>query len=145
MSAADWRARIIPDVFLFPFMLTGLVLGVTGYGLPWIPGGIFESVIAACIGYALGAVLNIIFKIRKKQNTNNEQRTTNNDYDPIGMGDIKLLGAGGIWLGVVGLSWAVAGACILGIIWGLARRQKYVPFAPFFFVGAIGVIIFLIL
>ncbi|MCL1902296.1 MAG: A24 family peptidase [Alphaproteobacteria bacterium] len=131
MAVTDWRTRIIPDVFLFPFMLIGLLLGVF-YGLPWIAGGIAEAVIAGCIGYALGFILNLIFKLRKS-----------GGHDPIGLGDIKLLGAGGIWLGVTGLSIALVVACVIGLIWGLRARQKFVPFAPFFFMGGIAAIAFM--
>jgi prepilin signal peptidase PulO-like enzyme (type II secretory pathway) len=61
----------------------------------------------------------------------------NPDHDPIGFGDVKLLAAGGIWLGATGLAVAIAVACAAGGIWGLCKKQKYIPFAPFFFVGAI--------
>ncbi|MDR1207152.1 MAG: prepilin peptidase [Rickettsiales bacterium] len=138
MAAIDWRIRIIPDALLFPFMLAGLALGELTGGLPWVDGGMPESIIAACIGYALGAVLNIAFKLKNKKKKGESKKTNS---DPIGMGDIKLLGAGGIWLGVTGLSIAVASACLIGIAWGLCARQKYVPFAPFFFIGAIAAII----
>ncbi|MCL2338842.1 MAG: A24 family peptidase [Proteobacteria bacterium] len=150
ISVSDFRHRIIPDAYLFPMLLIGLFLGATHVapmydgGLPWIAGGITESVIAAVIGYAMGGVINLAFKaygIRHKKKSNkqttiHDSRFTIHD-DPIGMGDIKLLGVGGIWLGVTGLSVALVSACAIGIIWGMRRRQKFVPFAPFFFMGAV--------
>jgi len=134
MSAADWRHRLIPDVFLFPFLLAGLLLSAHG-ALPWV--GIEESAIAAIIGYGLAFGMNILFKLK----TQNSKLKT----DPIGMGDIKLLAAGGIWLGVTGLSIALVVACALGYIWGLRAKQKFVPFAPFFFAGAGAAIVFLLI
>ncbi|MCL2737646.1 MAG: A24 family peptidase [Alphaproteobacteria bacterium] len=124
MSLSDFQSRIIPDVFLFPFLIIGLLLSVGG-ALPWT--GIEESAVAAAVGYGLAFVINAAFKRLKKR--------AKNAHDPIGMGDIKLLAAGGIWLGISGLSVALIAACILGYIWGRAHKQKFVPFAPFFFAG----------
>lgn len=126
MSVTDWRRRIIPDVYLFPFMLIGLVVACY---FPWVVG-IGESVIAGTFGYLMAMLIGFLFtktKIGKK----------NTDYAPIGMGDVKLLAAGGIWLGTTGLAVAIIIACVSGGIWGLRKKQKYIPFAPFFFVGAI--------
>lgn len=124
MSVADLRRRIIPDVYLFPFMLIGLI--VVAF-FPWFttPG---DSAIAATFGYGLGTIIGHTFEKIKKQP---------GDYSPIGLGDVKLLGAGGIWLGLTGLAIAIVVSCILGGIWGLVKKQKYIPFAPFFLVGAI--------
>lgn len=60
----------------------------------------------------------------------------------IGYGDVKLIAAAGIWLGVDGLSYSVVMACIFGIIWGLAKKQKFVPFAPFLALGTITYIVY---
>ena len=65
MAVADWRRRIIPDVYLFPFMLIGLLVLVFGR---W----------------------------------------------PVGITD-----------------------GVLGGLWGMRRRARFIPFAPFFMVGAI--------
>jgi len=154
LSIADFRHRIIPDAFLFPMMLIGLFLVAFrpfGFvGLPWVSGGVMESVLAALIGYAMGVVINAIFKIIKKnkeQGTGNKKLSSSNlkpqtlnladDYEPIGFGDVKLLATGGIWLGVTGLSVALVSACVFGLIWGMRRKQRFVPFAPFFFMGAV--------
>jgi len=60
--------------------------------------------------------------------------------DTIGFGDIKLLAVGGIWLGTSGLSVAVITACVLGVVWAVIRKKRFVPFAPFFIVGMVGAI-----
>ncbi len=121
MATNDLKYRIIPDVYLFPFLFAGLL--ITAF-FPW-PVSIGDSVIGGATGYCLGMVIGFIFdKTHKKQK-----------YPPIGMGDIKLLGAGGIWLGIPGLAIAMVISCILSIIWGYKKHQKYVPFAPFFLTG----------
>ncbi len=60
-----------------------------------------------------------------------------NAISPIGMGDVKLISIGGMWLGATGLSVALIIACIGGMIWSKKNKQRYIPFAPFFLIGAI--------
>jgi len=79
-----------------------------------------EHIIAGTAGYILGYILS--FALRKKE--------------ALGFGDVKLLAVAGVWLGIDGLSLASIYACVLGVIWGIAKKQKFVPFAPFLFMGA---------
>ena len=121
MASADFKRRIIPDVYLFPFLFAGLL---TTTFFPW-PITIADSVIGGAMGYCLGLVVGFIFEKIKKHEK----------YPPIGMGDVKLLGAGGIWLGTIGLSVAMVISCILACLWNIKKKQKYIPFAPFFLIG----------
>ena len=126
ISIADWRRRIIPDAYLFPLMIMGLV--VTSF-FTW-PNNIYDAIIGGAFGYVMAAGIGFIFDhvIRRK----------NPDaIPPIGMGDIKLIFTGGIWLGTGGLAWALALACIGGAIWGRRTHQHYIPFAPFFVIAGI--------
>lgn len=124
MSIADFRRRIIPDVYLFPFLLIGLLL--TTYWA-W-PVHILDGAIGAVAGYAITAGIGALFA---------QIRGNRDKYPPIGMGDIKLMGAMGLWLGPTGLAIAVVAACVFGLVWARAHRARYVPFAPFLFMGAI--------
>ena len=121
MATTDLDRRIIPDVYLFPFLFAGLL---TTTFFPW-PVTIADSVVGGSMGYCLGLIVGFLFEQFKK----------NQKHPPIGMGDIKLLGAGGIWLGTLGLSIAMIVACILAYIWNWKRHEQYIPFAPFFLVG----------
>ena len=123
ISVVDWRRRIIPDAYLFPLLLIGLV--ITNF-FPWpiTPGA---GAIAGAFGYLLALVVGMVF----------EHVSPQKSIAPIGLGDVKLLGTGGIWLGPTGLASALIIACVAGIIWGLRRKQKYIPFAPFFICGGI--------
>ena len=121
MSSNDFKHRIIPDVYLFPFLFAGLL--ITTF-FTW-PVTIADSVIGGAMGYCLGLIVGFVF----------EHFTKHAKYPPIGMGDIKLLGAGGIWLGTMGLAIAMAFACVFSLIWCRTKKQKYVPFAPFFLIG----------
>jgi leader peptidase (prepilin peptidase)/N-methyltransferase len=109
ITVEDARRRVIPDIWLWPLLLAGL----------YVFGGYEENIVAAIAGYALGFAL--MWALKKK--------------DALGYGDVKLLSVAGLWLGINGLSVAVVSACLIGIAWGLARKQRYVPFAPFLFLG----------
>ena len=123
MATNDFKRRIIPDVYLFPFLFAGLL--ITTF-FPW-PITVSDSVVGGAMGYCLGLIVGFIFEHVKK----------NQKSPPIGMGDIKLLGAGGIWLGTLGLSIAMFLSCVLAYIWNLRHHEKYIPFAPFFLIGGI--------
>ena len=124
ISITDFRRRIIPDVYLFPLMLIGLSFVVF---FPY-PIEISDAVIGGIFGYTMTATIGFLFEkaLRKK---------TDLKYPPIGMGDIKLVSVGGLWLGVYGLSFALIIACITGAIWSYVHRAKYIPFGPFFLLG----------
>lgn len=127
ISLADWRRRIIPDAFLFPLLISGLI--VTTFFQSW-PHDIRGAVIGAAFGYALAVMVGFVFDYALR-------RKKTDSIPPIGMGDIKLIATGGIWLGLSGLAWALVVACILGAGWGYKKKQKYIPFAPFFVIGGI--------
>ena len=107
--ANDIKRRLIPDVWLWPLLLSGL----------YVCGNKPEHVIASILGYSIGFLMMIM--LRKKK--------------ALGYGDVKLLAVMGLWLGIDGISFSVALACVAGIIWGLVKKQKYVPLAPFLFLG----------
>ena len=121
MATADLKRRIIPDVYLFPFLFAGLL---TATFFPW-PITVADSVIGGSMGYCLGLIIGFVFA-----HVHNDEKNP-----PIGLGDIKLLGAGGIWLGTIGLAIAMVIACTLSYIWSYKNNQKYIPFAPFFLTG----------
>lgn len=124
ISIADFRRRIIPDVYLFPLMLIGLIL-VTFYRFPI---DIANGVIGASFGYALATIIGFLFDYNMRKHNKNTDI-------PIGMGDIKLIGVGGLWLGTNGLAIALIIACIFGAIWARTQKQRFIPFAPFFLMG----------
>ena len=127
ISVADFRRRIIPDVYLVPLFLIGLL--VTNIVPNWICGP-KTAAVGAFAGYALGAITGYIFDfIRRRRNQNADT--------PIGMGDIKLLATGGLWLGLNGLAIALVLSCIFGGVWAQIKKQRFIPFAPFFVAGSI--------
>ena len=67
ISVADWRRRIIPDAYLFPLLLIGLIIIAF---FPWFTG-IGDAVIAAVCGYTLAAIIGYLFDITKTKNHKN--------------------------------------------------------------------------
>ena len=124
ISRADFRRRIIPDVYLFPLLLIGLCLIVF---FPY-PISVADAGVGAVLGYVLSMGVGLVFEYRMR-------RRGDMEFPPIGMGDIKLMAVGGLWLGTTGLSIALIVAGVVGGLWAYKKRQKYIPFAPFFFVG----------
>lgn len=124
ISIYDYRHRIIPDAYLFPLMLIGLITS----GIYNFPFDIKTGIAGATFGYITSALLGFIFdKAMQRRNKNSET--------PIGMGDIKLISIGGLWLGTGGLALALIISGISGAIWARKQNQKFIPFAPFFIFG----------
>lgn len=81
-------------------------------------------------GYILAAVTGLCF----------ERFLTKRDPAaelPIGLGDIKLISVGGLWAGPSCLALSLVFACIFGWAWAHTKKQKFIPFAPFFISGEI--------
>ena len=124
ISLADMRRRIIPDAYLFPLLIDGLII-VTFF--PWVCS-ISDGVMGMLFGYILAATVGFFFdRAIVKRNPTADA--------PIGMGDIKLIATGGLWMGAQGLAIALVFACVFGAIWARIQKQKYIPFAPFFISG----------
>lgn len=126
IGVADMRRRIIPDAYLFPLLIIGAI--VTTF-FPW-PHDISAGVIGMTFGYIMAAVIGLIFaKIIAHRDPHADA--------PIGMGDIKLIAVGGLWCGPTGLAIGLIFACIFGAAWAYRKKQKFIPFAPFFIIGGI--------
>ncbi|MBQ1927495.1 MAG: prepilin peptidase [Alphaproteobacteria bacterium] len=124
IAQTDMRRRIIPDGYLFPLLIIGVIV-TTFY--PW-PVQIESGAVGMAFGYMLAAVVGLIFdKILTHKDPNAES--------PIGMGDIKLISVGGLWCGPTGLAIALVLACGFGATWAYRKKQKFIPFAPFFVIG----------
>ncbi len=126
ISVADMRRRIIPDGYLFPLMIIGMII-LSFFS--W-PIGIQIGVIGMAFGYIMAAIIGLVFD---KIITHRDPTAT----APIGMGDIKLIAVGGLWCGPTGLAITLVFACIFGAAWAYRKKQKFIPFAPFFIIGGI--------
>lgn len=103
MCVIDLRIRILPNKL-------NLLLALTGFGfhaalgfqvMPWwmvVLGGLFGGGVL----YAIRAVANRIYQM-----------------DTIGLGDVKLLAAGGVWLGPEHIMMALSLGAFAGLFHGL--------------------------
>ena len=119
-TAIDLRSYILPDWITLPLVLIGL----------WVGGnfgpGYFWAGMGALFGFGLIAGLRWLW-LRQR------------GIEAIGLGDAKLLAAGGAWLGPAGipLSLLVAStmAILVMLLSGQAQGRQAIPFGPFLAVG----------
>jgi leader peptidase (prepilin peptidase) / N-methyltransferase len=129
----DLRRRIIPDWL-------NLVIAVAGLARVAILDGWAAAVSAGCEGIIIGAIVwllrRLYFALRK--------------FQGLGLGDVKLLAASGIWIGVGGVPvqllvaslTALAAAGVLQLAGRTMTRQTSLPFGPFL---ALGLLVTLVL
>jgi leader peptidase (prepilin peptidase)/N-methyltransferase len=121
----DFRTFWLPDVLTLPLILAGLAQAA------WLqPDRLTERALAAAIAYTLLFLLAWSYRALRKR-------------DGLGMGDAKLLAAGGAWLGIVALPWVVVAGSVLALLYALALRARgtkltntlRLPFGPFLAAG----------
>ncbi|MDB5490250.1 MAG: peptidase prepilin type [Micavibrio sp.] len=137
LSVIDLRVRLLPNTLVLTFALLGVAFHIATKGSFLTP---LDMVIGAALGYG------ILFSIRFVANHLYQQ-------DTLGLGDVKLLGAAGLWLGPEGTLAAMTLGAFAGMLHGLgvalytALKTKSrpslsrleVPAGPGFAVGIIAV------
>ncbi|HEY8189864.1 MAG TPA: A24 family peptidase [Micavibrio sp.] len=133
LSIVDLRVRLLPDKLVFSFALLGVVFHFTNHFQYLSPAGMG-------FGFLLGA--GILYAIRMAANRIYER-------DALGLGDVKLMGAAGLWLGPDMVLIALTAGAMAGMIHGLgvgmhqARKTRTplclsaleVPAGPGFAIG----------
>jgi leader peptidase (prepilin peptidase)/N-methyltransferase len=118
LATVDRLALRLPDPITFPLIICGLL--VSGA----LPGrDVAGHAIGAAAGLAVFALLGWGFQRWR-------------GYEGLGLGDAKLAGAAGAWLGWQGLPSVVLIGCLGGILWALAasvfrRRAVTAELIPF--------------
>ncbi len=141
LSIIDLKTFLLPNVFVAPFALLGLAFHyfTDFYFLT------FNNVI---LGGIVG--FGILYIIRYFGNLYYGQ-------DSLGLGDVKLLGAGGLWLGYEGVLFAMTIGAFAGLVHGIIYalyqkiknggplnfRKLIIPAGPGFAVGIIIVAIWM--
>jgi len=128
LAYIDLRTFRLPDAITIPLILSGLLFnGLSQERLVFFQ----DSVIGAILGYVSLWLLNFIYRQTKKQNG-------------IGMGDAKLLGALGAWLGWLALPGILLIASLTGLIggfiwlqWNKQNHRSAFPFGPFLAIAGI--------
>ena len=124
----DLRTFRLPDVITLPLILLGLLFnGLSNQSFISFQ----NAIIGAVLGYTSLWLLNLLYRIVKKQ-------------DGIGMGDAKLLAALGAWLGWFALPSILLMASLTGLIggiiwlqWNKQNHRSAFPFGPFLAIAGI--------
>ena len=116
-AVIDARERIIPD---------GAVLGVLAAGLAAILFGnaLFTTWACSLLSSVLTFTAFFCLSVLSRGG--------------VGGGDVKMAGALGFLFGLPDICWLLVVACFAGLVWGLVRRERGIPFAPFMAVGFVA-------
>lgn len=131
----DLRVRLLPNKYVLPFALCGAGFHLLTFSAYLSPTDIFAG---AALGFGL------LYLIRAAANRYY-------GMDSLGLGDVKLMGAAGIWLGFEGVLFALTAGAFAGLLHGLgyglyiAWRDKTplnlhrlaIPAGPGFAVGIV--------
>jgi leader peptidase (prepilin peptidase)/N-methyltransferase len=118
LAAVDAIAFRLPDIVTLPLIVVGLVVAW------WLPGhDLVGHVIGVLIALLLFYAVAVVYQRVRHQ-------------EGLGLGDVKLAGAAGAWLGWQALPYVVLLACALGLVWvgvAIMRRgreavQERIPF-----------------
>ncbi len=136
MSAIDLKYWILPDEL-------NLALAVCGAAFHILTAYTYVSPAGMALGAAAGA--GLLYVIRFFANRHY-------DRDTLGLGDVKLLGAAGLWLGLDGTLQAITFGALAGLLHGViyagwiaaTRKTKFsigqlsIPAGPGFAIGIMG-------
>jgi leader peptidase (prepilin peptidase) / N-methyltransferase len=93
----DVRSFLLPDVLTLPLLLAGLSVAILT-----APENVFWHALGAAVGYLALYGVNAVYRMLRGR-------------DGLGMGDAKLLGAAGAWMGVGALPWVILIAAVAGL------------------------------
>jgi leader peptidase (prepilin peptidase) / N-methyltransferase len=124
ITIADFRKQIIPNAYTALLLVLGAVAAYFT-GSP----SLASSVLGGLFGFGSFALMQVLYRtIRRREG--------------LGGGDVKFMGAAGVWVGVTGLPWLVLIASISGLLMfailaisGRAEGQSRLAFGPHLALG----------
>ncbi|MFZ4070512.1 MAG: prepilin peptidase [Caulobacterales bacterium] len=111
-ALVDLRTHLIPDVASIGLTAAGLAFAFWQGGVETLSVHALAAAVGFCAFWAIGALYH---------------RWRN--VDGLGLGDAKLLAAGGAWCGLTGLAWIVCAGAFVTLLFAW-RRPGAAPFAP---------------
>ena len=137
LSVIDLKTYLLPNIYVAPFALLGILFH---FSTDFYYLDITQIFIGGIAGFT------VLFIIRAAGNKYYGQ-------DSLGLGDVKLFGAGGLWLGLEGVLFAMTLGAIVGLLHGLVyatiiklkTKQPFsisrltIPAGPGFAVGIMAV------
>ena len=128
IAVFDARTYRIPDELNLALAVFGLVFSYT-QGITFFE----EALLGALLGFMLTMSIRILYKYWRS-------------YHGIGLGDVKMIAAGGCWVGIDGIATVLFIASITGIVADLVARKfsfssggkkQKIPFGPYLAAGII--------
>ncbi len=126
LAIIDLEHQILPDLLVIPLLIVGLLVGF--FLLSASPFTLFSG---AIIGFLSLYIVGLFYRLLRGR-------------DGLGLGDAKLLSAGGVWIGVSGLLSVLMVASVLALLLSpiFVRadsatfiRTAAIPFGPFLAFG----------
>jgi leader peptidase (prepilin peptidase) / N-methyltransferase len=118
ISVVDLRTFRIPDAFNLPLIVSGFAVA---WLMPDMP--MSHHIIGAAVGFGVFATIGEVYFRR-------------NGAEGLGLGDAKLFGAAGAWLGWQALPHVLLIAAVCGLVFAFIRRvQHRVAFGPWLAFG----------
>lgn len=129
LAVIDLRSYLLPDILVLLLLLAGLIFAPTALHLPW------QAVF-------IGALVGFLFFLGIRWLTSLILR-----QEALGLGDVKLLGALGAWVGAINLPPLLLIACLLALPFSLLQRWRnpespHIPFGPALLGGTFVVLLY---
>ncbi len=136
LAVIDLKTRLLPNVYVLGFFLCGVAFH-------FLLNFVFFTPISSFIGMIAGG--GLLLAVRFVANRFYGQ-------DTLGLGDVKLMGAAGIWLGSEGIFLAITIGAFAGLVHGVIHKMVFerdtplsqlsIPAGPGFIVGILTVAIY---
>ncbi len=133
LAIIDLRVRLLPNTYVLGVFLCGIAFHA-------LSNFYYISPVSMVLGAIFGG--GLLYVVRFFANAYYKT-------DTLGLGDVKLMIAGGVWLGVDGIFLAISLGAFAGVIHGLVfnalqrEREAFstfsIPAGPGFIVGFLGV------
>ncbi|QFT61985.1 A24 family peptidase [Roseivivax sp. THAF30] len=120
LAWTDALTQRLPDLGTISVGVLGLLVAIASPA-----GDLFDSLLAAATGFGLFWGIGATFyRLR--------------GYEGLGLGDAKLFGAAGAWVGLMGLAWVLLVATLSALVFVLTMgtgRETRVAFGPWLCIG----------
>ncbi len=121
ISAVDQRQSFIPDSMVFLLLALGFLRAWSG------DASLESAAIGLLVAYLISVAIQTFFDLLGREG--------------FYWGDLKYAIALGVWFGFPAIALILFIASFLGLVYGLASRQRIFPFAPLMSVGALIVLV----
>lgn len=117
LALVDLSHRYIPDGCTLGVAALGLALSLAGLSIPWKEGVLAALLLGGCTGLLRLGATRVLGR------------------EALGLGDVKLFAAAGLWVGLGGAGMLLLASALTGLLFHLIRRRQVeagpeIPFGP---------------